>query len=189
MKKWLSFVLGVLLVGFCTTAGAVALDFSGNIVNFNDVAQRTFSLLTDQTNVQFYTDSFQSGTNFDPILALWTSGGNLIAQNDDNPNIHPSTQTWFDSGLTFSSLTAGDYIFTVTPFDNFSNGTSLSDGFQNSGETPVPLSQYEIGGYYHVAFNGTDAGGGPAPVPEPGTLVLFAAGLVVLGLWRRRSAT
>jgi hypothetical protein len=187
MKRTIGVV--TIFLGMCLTslAGAATLDFGGTLHYNTDIAQFTFSLDSDATNVRVWTDSFQDGINFDPITALWTSSGTLIAENDDNATINPSTQTYWDSGFALSTLAAGDYIFTIATYDNFARGTTLADGFRFDGTTPVPIEQWWVGkpGYYHVWFDGVDSVVPPS-VPEPSTFLLLGAGLFGIGLLRKR---
>ena len=40
-----------------------------------DIVEITFGLNADATDVKVWTDSFQSGVNYDPITALWHKVG------------------------------------------------------------------------------------------------------------------
>lgn len=83
-------LLAALAAGLSATANAAVFNFTGNITYHNDVITTAFTLAEDSTNVRVWTDSFQSGINFDPITALWNATtGALIAQNDDNDDINP----------------------------------------------------------------------------------------------------
>ncbi len=142
MKKKLlaGLTVGVMMFGMTGIASASSFTFNGNIANHNDVVKIGFSLSSDATDVKVWTDSFQNGTNFDPITAVWRRNGtdyDKIGQNDDNPYIAPG-QTYYDSGLTFSSLSAGNYLFTIATYANFANGSHLSDGFAYDSQTPIP---------------------------------------------------
>lgn len=161
-----------------TSAQAFDLHYSGNITFHNDVAEIPFTIPVAANDVRVWTDSFHSGSNFDPILAVWNmSTGKLVGENDDNSSVGPG-QTFFDSGLSFDSLGAGPYMMTITRFSNFSIGTSLSSGFQNDHEMPVPLN----GGTYWEAH----VSGAIAPIPEPEIYAMLLAGIGLLGFVARR---
>lgn len=184
-------------IAFCG-AGAQAAEFafSGNIAFHNDIVSIDFTLLTDATDVKVWTDGFNDGVNFDPITAVWSlPSGVLIGENDDDDTIAPG-QTYYDSGLVFDTLAAGNYRFTIATYDNFVNGTNLSDGFAFDGETPIPIADWcqpasddctdQKGTFWSVRLSGVDV----AAVPEPETYALMGLGLAFVG-WtarRRRSA-
>jgi hypothetical protein len=171
------------------TAHAASFTFEGNIDYHNDIVYTYFTVNADATDVRIWTDSFQDGINFDPITALWTSAGLLLAQNDDNPYIEQD-QTYWDSGIVLPTISAGDYIFTIASYWNFANGTTLSQGFAFDGQTPIPITQHWNGGtgYWRLHLEGVDAAtSGGSVVPEPGTLLLLGSGLLGLaGCGRRR---
>src|SRR5947208_8666179 len=58
---------------------------------------------------------------FDPVLTLFDSAGNFIADNDDGVGvgIDPITGQASDARIT-RNLAAGNYIVALTPYDNFS---------------------------------------------------------------------
>ena len=188
--------LNPIVMALCifATAGAQAaqFDFSGSISTHKDVVQIGFTLADAATDVRVWTDSFQSGVNFDPITAVWSKNGDdwtRIGQNDDNASIAPG-QTYFDSGLTFTSLTAGEYRFTIATFNNWANGTQLSQGFQFDQQTAIPLAQWtqpashgNMGPNYSVHLSGVTVA---APVPEPETYAMLLAGLGLMGSIARR---
>lgn len=174
------------------SAHAAQFDFSGNIATHKDIVQIGFSLTSNASNVKVWTDSYLNGVNFDPITAVWSQNGSdwlRIGQNDDNAGI-ASGQTRYDSGLTFASLTAGNYLFTIATYNNFANGMNLSQGFNFDSQTAIPLSQWtqpashaNMGTTYSVHLSGVDVA---APVPEPETFAMLMAGLGVLGAVARR---
>jgi hypothetical protein len=179
-----------------TAASAATFHFTGNIANHNDVIQTTFTLDAAATNVRVWTDSFQNATNFDPITALWNATtGELISQNDDNPNVNPGTQTYWDSGFNIASLDAGTYYFTVATYNNFANGSNIADGFLYDNQAPIALSNWcqpanhcNMGTYWSVWLDGVSSAVNPDnnQVPEPATLGLAALGLAGLALSRKR---
>ncbi|MBK7005761.1 MAG: PEP-CTERM sorting domain-containing protein [Burkholderiales bacterium] len=193
MKKLLT--ASVFAVLGLTQAHAADFDFSGNIAMHNDVVSIDFSLASDATDVKVWTDSFQNAVNFDPITAVWVQSGsnwNLVGQNDDNASI-AAGQTYYDSGLTFASLAAGTYRFTIATFNNFANGTSLSQGFQYDNQAPIALADWDqpanhtnMGSFYSVHLTGVDSAINTTPVPEPETYALMLAGLGLMGAVARR---
>jgi hypothetical protein len=187
------------IVSVGVAAHAADFTFSGNINLNTDIVKVTFSVNTDATNVDVWTDSFMSGTNYDPITALWQKAGNdyvLIGENDDDATIRPATQTYYDSGFHLNTLAAGDYLFTVGAYPNFAYGTMLSDGFDfdHDGTTVTAISDWcqpasnnctdQKGTFWRVNLSGVDVAA-PA-VPEPSTYALLAFGLGALGWATRR---
>ena len=174
-------------------AQAAQFDFQGDIATHKDVIQINFSLLTSATNVKVWTDSFQSGVNFDPITAVWSqtnTGWNLIGQNDDEASIAPG-QTYFDSGLIFGNLSAGNYLFTIATYNNFANGTTLAQGFRFDNQAAIPLALWNQpangvnkGTHYSVHLSGVD--GAVSAVPEPESFAMLLAGLGIVGALARR---
>jgi len=161
-------------------ARAESMHFTGSFVNHNDVVSIPFTLAEETEDIYLWTDSFFGGLNFDPLLALWESDGSLLAWNDDNPGISARTQTDGDAGLYISMLWAGDYIVTLTGNGNVPMGMNLSDGFLYDGNTPEPLT---TGGAWSVWI------GSPSTIPEPSLLLMWGAGLGMLGVVASRTRT
>ena len=180
--------IGVSLLGFATISQASTFTFSGNITNNNDVVRVDFNLANIATNVRVWTDSFLSGTNFDPITALWnTNTGARIDQNDDNSRIAPG-QTVYDSGFALDSLAAGNYFFTMAVFPNFAKGLNISNGFNFDGQSPVALT---TGTFWRINLDGVDTATGPvdpnpSAVPLPGAVWLFGTAIAGFAGFSRR---
>ncbi len=186
MNKFSSLLAGLLLT-VTGSANAALFHFTGEIENHNDVIYTYFTVGSDATNVRVWTDSYMNGVNFDPITAVWKADGTLVGENDDNASINPSTETRFDSGLVFSSLAAGNYIFTVATYNNWAKGNTLAQGFTFDNQAPIalenwdqPASHSNMGHNWSLWLDGVDAATNPTAVAEPGSLALF--GLSLLGL-------
>ena len=193
--KLKAILAGALFALMTSTANAALFNFTGEIDFHNDVIFINFSLDNDATDVRIWTDSFMSGANFDPITALWNAdSGSLIAENDDNSSINPSTQTFYDSGFELASLAQGDYLFTIATFANFAVGPFLSDGFSYDGEAPIALADWDqpandidMGPTWSVWLDGVDSAddGSSNPVPSPATFGLIVLGLAFLKLRKK----
>lgn len=192
MKKL--FILGLmgLIAALAGPAGAATFSFNGNIAMHYDVIHIPFTLDHDATDVKVWTDSFQNGVNFDPITIVWKDGV-MIGENDDDDSIAPG-QSYFDSGLAFSTLAAGNYLFTIATYDNFAVGTQLSQGFNFDHQAGIPLADWcqqenscGMGAAWSAHLDGVDTAL-PPPVPEPSVYGMLLAGIGILALAARRSS-
>lgn len=186
---------GLVMLGGSLHAAAADYSFSGHLEFNTSIVKIEFQLAEDASKVRLWTDSFESGNNFDPSLALWQRSGPgyvwLVEVDDDNTLV-PGRQTDFDAGIAMD-LFKGQYLVTLTASPNYATGTLLSDGFTFDGQTPLPIASwnqpgYDInandqkGSFWRLNLGNVDSA---ALVPEPGTYVLLAFGLVALWLTLR----
>lgn len=195
MKKINTLLISSACLLLSTQASSAVFNFTGEIEFHNDVIQTSFTLQNDAVGVRIWTDSYQGGANFDPITALWDENGNKLFENDDNSSVNPATQTIFDSGFSLANLAAGNYIFTIATYNNFSVSSLLSDGFSFDSEQPVGLSDWcqpasscDMGGDWSLWLDGVDSAS-VSPIPEPSTYALMLGGLGLVGFMavRRRA--
>lgn len=212
MKKIVSVaVLGVCLTA-TTTAFSAEVDFSGNFLHDNDALRFDFSVALPGV-VTVFSSSWING-GFDPILTLWDSTGNQIAEQDDGGVVgtQQSDSVFynygeFDSFLNIN-LTAGSYIATLTQYDNFSVSTLLADGFLRNAD-PLFTSVFGCSNGRFCEGSLVDSNGNPVEpnrtsawelhflnvasarlnnVPEPSALMLIGlAGLALAGSRKRKT--
>ncbi|MDR0716285.1 MAG: DVUA0089 family protein [Azoarcus sp.] len=178
MKTRLAPLAAALLLG-ALPASAAPLHFTGSLDYHNDIATISFTLDKDVDEFSLWTDSYLDGLNFDPYATLWTGDGVLIGWSDDDPFIHPATQSDADAGFHFTSFLAGDYILTLTALGNFPLGGALADGFLLDAATPLPISG---GGDWSVWIDATQGNASGNGVPEPSTLLLGLLGAGALAV-------
>jgi hypothetical protein len=178
-----------------TPAQAADISFTGTLADANEVLLFNFNVSVDST-VTLLTHSYAGGINaagqaiaqggFDPILALFDSTGALIGQNDDGGAgavpADPVTGANFDTYLQVL-LAPGAYTVSVMTFANFANGPNLSDGFTGGGSFTDVTGDQRTNAW---AFDVLNVDAATQVVPEPATVALFGAGLLGLGVARRR---
>lgn len=133
MKKICALGLLASCLTLPTAAVSAEFDFSGQFSQDNDVLRFDFSLGLPGF-VTLFTSSWLDG-GFDPILTLWDSAGNQLLEQDDGSlggalvsNGVSYDYGEFDSYINMN-LAAGNYIATLTQYDNFSVSSVLADGF------------------------------------------------------------
>lgn len=195
MKGFSAAVVSLALLSLPTFAGAETLSFEGRIPSARAVVRIPITLANPLSGVAIWTDSYLYGERFDPITALWRDGV-LLGENDDWPSLMPG-QTSFDSGLSFDTLAAGDYLLTITNYNNFAKGSLLADGFRFD-DPLYPATNLNNcfgsddcpGNFWRVHLqDGVAAPTVPPPVPEPAHALLLLAGTAVLAAVRRRPAS
>lgn len=192
MKRVSAAMVSLALLSLSPPASAETLSFEGRIPSSRAVVRIPITLANPLSGVVIWTDSFSNGERFDPITALWRDGA-LLDQNDDRPGLMPG-QSYFDSGLVFATLEAGDYLLTITNHDNFANGSLLADGFRFD-DPLYPANNLNNcygssncpGNYWSVHLQDGFTGPTP-PVPEPAHALMLVAGTAVLAGVRRRRA-
>ena len=163
-------------------AQAAQTDFTGSLSFDNSVAKIFFDVTSTVANVTLWTDSFDNGTHFDPVIELWamssSTSGSLMGESDDFVGAPIAGQTSADSALSFSALAPGHYLLTVVASPNFAVSGAYADGFALDAASPGALTG--LAGYsVHIGAAGT----GISPVPEPAPWALLLAGGAAIA-WR-----
>jgi hypothetical protein len=173
-------------------AHAADLTFSGQAVNHNDKIVIDFQVAAG-AQVSLWTDSWQSGLNFDPQVFL-ARGGAIVNADNDGGSLVNAGAGYYDAGLQFTAATAGSYRLVLNASSNDALGTTLAQGFVYDGDTAIKLADwnqpgYDInkndqkGGFWRLHLSGVEQA---AAVPEPAGWMLLLPGLLALSLAGRR---
>ncbi|MBW8847224.1 MAG: DVUA0089 family protein [Burkholderiales bacterium] len=184
----------IALAALSLGAQAADLTFSGQAISHNDKIVIDFRVAAGGS-VSLWTDSWQSGLNFDPQLFV-ASGGVIVHHNDDNESdsLASAGAGYYDAGLQFTAAAAGSYRLVLNASSNDARGTTLAQGFVYDGDTPIKLADwnqpsYDInandqkGGFWRLHLGGVEQA---AAVPEPAGWMLMLPGLLALSLIGRR---
>ena len=169
----------------------------GQLVTENSVALFAFELF-ETTTFSVFTTSADNG--FDPALGLFYgdsdplhSLGQVVTYSNSEGEFRAisydiDTNTNFDAQLLDLTLDSGVYLLALVQYPNeFKNEVgSLEESLQAGFTCDDPLVGCAFtGGTYRFTVDVED--GVPAPVPEPGTLILMAGGALAGLIQRRRS--
>ncbi|WP_197046916.1 DVUA0089 family protein [Paucibacter sp. KBW04] len=187
MNKRLKTLAALLLSAAAGLSQAAQYDFAGSLSFDNSVAKIQFSVSSAVGDFKFWTDSFNNGSNFDPVIQLWSmsspTSGVLLGENDDFFGPAMAGQSSADATLRLANLTAGNYLLTIVANPNYANTSSYADGFALDGATPGALQG--LPGYTaHISADGN--GLNVTAVPEPSSWALMLMGAAGLALSQRK---
>lgn len=180
-----------------TAAASQAADITrtGDLVYDTDVVRLSFTLAA-AGSVEFWTDSWQAGKNFDPTVSVFDASGQWLGTGDDVPGSSPTHagQGAYDSELILTALPAGQYTLTLSASGNDPVGSTLAQGFSLDGTTPIRIADWDQPSYdineddqkgtaWSLHLSGVDR---VSTVPEPASIVLMMAGGLLLVGGRRR---
>ncbi len=209
MKKLIIVVVCMTAILFLANSSqALDFDFSGTFQQDNDVVLLDFTVGVDST-ITIFSSSWYGG-GFDPILAIWDSGDNLVQQQDDGG----ISGSWMSNGVGYDygvwdsffvvSLTAGDYTASIGQYGYFAAGSQLGEGFLYDGNPDFkyfPGTSGPTRPFFNDGWSDTDSRTGDwaihllnveaaaeqNPIPEPSTILLLGVGLIgLIGLGRKK---
>ena len=203
------FALLAVIFGVMTVpAVAGNFSFTGNFTQDNDVLLVNFNILAG-TTVTFQTFGYGGGTNanganiipggFEPILQVFTSpsglavGGPILPGPDPTcgpRNPDPSRLNFCQDAYAQVFLIAGDYVLALTQNANTPNG-NLGDGFfydadSNFNNGFVGTFGFQGTSQWALDIVGADSASAPLAIPEPGSALLAATALFLVGLGVRK---
>jgi serralysin len=138
-----------------STANDIGLSSPGNQVVLNAEIESTsdvdfIKLQLDQGDVvTLNTEARENGSDLDSVLRVFDSTGNELARNDDGQG--PFEPFTFDSYLTYTADSDGDYYVGVSSFANFDYDPNV----ENSGEG-FSTGDYDLAASIFNGINGTD---------------------------------
>jgi len=215
-RVWKYLALTVAFAAFGGVASASSFSYTGSFVTDDQIQAFLFSLSGPST-VAAITFSYAGGTNqagsgipqggFDPVLAIFDSGGILKAISDNGTcgqvNTDSVTGACFDSFIS-QSLAAGNYTLVLSQSDNSPVDGNLSDGYTRTGQTDFTSSFGCSNGEFcdinadnrtpnwavdidNVTSSSLPGDGGGGAAPEPATFLLLGGGFAGILMLRRRS--
>ncbi|HEX7686564.1 MAG TPA: DVUA0089 family protein [Burkholderiaceae bacterium] len=161
-----------------TVPHASVVDLAAGPLDYYRVTLAAAGTLTLDVD---YGDGWDhAGLALDTKLAVWTSGGALLAVDDDDPrpwgfpgpSADAGSSSTLDPWLQLGGLAAGSYVIGVA----YSGADAADGGWLPGGEIP-PGGMYELN---------VSVGPSSAPVPEPAPALAWVAGALTLALARRR---
>lgn len=186
-------VASLLLMGTAAMSFAVPLSFSGTFSMDDDVVLIPFTV-PSLSLVTIQTTSFANGsTGFEPVLTLYDQTGNLlfVDQGGTAPggcgarSIDPTSTYCLDAYIQ-SNLGAGDYTVALTQYDNVPSGSTLADGFPQTGNGNFTGPNFLGSAGSFILFDGSQRTSAWAldingvAIPEPGTFSLSVCSILAL---------
>lgn len=137
---------------------------------------------SESETVSGFTFSLTAGTGNGQGSSLGTWGLNVQDANSSDSFTIPFEM---DFAVYLKGGNNGAFYFFDNTTINASNAGTFQINFQNGGGNPPNLSHITL--LVRDMHNVENGGGGSSEVPEPASMLLFGAGLLGLGLSRRRS--
>ena len=157
--------------------------FTGEFLTAADVALFSFTF-SDETRLTVTTSSYAAG-NFDPTFGLFHGGGSIVQFFDEalgdlraarNFDADPDAAA-YDETLDLV-LASGSYVLALVAWPN--DFTGVIESLQGGFACDAAGAGCDLGGAgtaFALEMTATPVDGGPAAVPEPGTLTLLLGGV------------